>query len=37
MLEVLGYAFIAIVVTVIGYVFFKLFSAGLSAVTHNDD
>ena len=36
-IEVLGYAFIVAVLSVIGYLFYKLFSAGFSALTKHDD
>ena len=35
--EILGYAFIAVVLFAIGYVFVKLLATGLSALTNNDD
>ena len=35
--EMLGYAFIAVVLFGIGYVFIKIFASGLSALTENDD
>ena len=35
--EILGYAFIAVALFAIGYVFVKLLASGLSALTNNDD
>jgi hypothetical protein len=36
-IEALGYGFIALVLFVLGYAFVKLFAAGLTALTENDD
>jgi hypothetical protein len=37
MIDFLGYAFIFLVLAVIGYLFVKLLATGLSALTNNDD
>jgi|APGre2960657373_1045057.scaffolds.fasta_scaffold257978_1 hypothetical protein len=37
LIEILGYAFIALVLFAIGYVFVKLFASGLSALAKHDD
>jgi hypothetical protein len=37
MIDFLGYAFIFIVLALIGYLFVKLLATGLSALTDHDD